>query len=104
ASDDFGLGVVAIQVLLGRAITLADIHSHDARVRDPNTERRGPTDPLFQKLSMPAKETVLGLIEADPRRRLTAARVMTGEWLRMWEVEFAGPVVHDVPDANALVG
>ncbi|KAJ3206380.1 Calcium/calmodulin-dependent protein kinase type 1 [Dinochytrium kinnereticum] len=78
ATDNFGLGVIAIQVLLGRGIHIDD-HSST------------PKDAAYIKLSSEGKSVVAGLLERDPGKRLTAAIVLSGEWVAKWGVEVEGP-------------
>ncbi|KAJ3112238.1 hypothetical protein HDU96_004775 [Phlyctochytrium bullatum] len=92
AADCFGLATLAIQILLGRGITPTDRADLPASAlsADPKTH---PLSPLpWRHLSPTCREFVCGLLESDPRVRMTAEQAVHHPWLGMWGVEVKGPV------------
>ncbi|KAJ3329625.1 Calcium/calmodulin-dependent protein kinase type 1 [Blyttiomyces sp. JEL0837] len=83
-ADCYGLGVVAIQVLLGRGIEIED--------SDP---RFVPGDVFWRRLSEVGKGWVRGLLERNHERRMTAKEAIESEWFKIWGAEFSGPAVEE---------
>ncbi|KAJ3108139.1 Calcium/calmodulin-dependent protein kinase type 1 [Phlyctochytrium planicorne] len=81
AADCFGLATVAIQILFGRGITLAD--------HNPNIT---PSDAAWPHLTPECKTLIRGLLERIPSKRLTAHEAINGNWMKYWGVQVVGPV------------
>ncbi|KAJ3074048.1 hypothetical protein HDU98_012243 [Podochytrium sp. JEL0797] len=76
ASDCYGLGIYAVQVVLHRAPDMKEVRCPDEI-----------SDTLWRKLTEVAKSTLKGLVDVEPMDRMTAAEFCGGEWVKACDVD-----------------
>ncbi|KAI9333438.1 kinase-like domain-containing protein [Obelidium mucronatum] len=76
-ADIFGLGVVLIQILLGRPIELTD--------QDPS--RMSFNEPAWARLTPEGKRFVKKLLDPNPDTRFSACEALADPWFEKWGVD-----------------
>lgn len=81
-ADVFSLGVVAFAMLFGvfpfESLRVNSRHANDPSKPLPRLHVRFPTD---VRLSLEAKDLLLGMLEDDPDKRITMDEIMKHEWI-----------------------
>eukprot|EP00889_Picochlorum_renovo_P003893 jgi/Picre1/30923/NNA_006282.t1 len=82
AMDLFGMGVLLFVMLVGRKPWDLDQCEKLKYHRIPLKEAPGLRDPRWLDLSPDAKHLLIGMLQYDPEKRLTAKEVLRHEWIQ----------------------